>query len=107
MTVLAICVTVTPVYANAETTFSRQAMMLAANQTHHGVGTVTGIDYKAGKIELKHGPIKSIGWMGMKMSFNVEDVDLLDEVEEGDKVAFEFIETRDGRFVVTDIETQD
>lgn len=78
----------------------------AAAQTHHGVGTVTAIDNKARKIELKHGPIKSIGWMGMKMSFDVEDVDLLDEVEVGDKVDFEFIKTRDGRFVVTDIETQ-
>ncbi|MCF6257225.1 MAG: copper-binding protein [Gammaproteobacteria bacterium] len=78
----------------------------AARQTHHGIGTVTAIDNKAKKIELKHGPIKSIGWMGMKMFFAVEDAELLDEVEVGDKVDFDFIETRDKRYVITDIEAQ-
>ncbi len=78
----------------------------AAAQTHHGVGTVTAIDNKSKKIELKHGPIKSIGWMGMNMFFNVEDAELLDEVEVGDTVDFDFIETRDKRYVVTDIEVQ-
>jgi len=106
ITALALGGTVATVYANAENTFSKQPLMLVANQTHQGIGTVTAIDNKARKIELKHGPIKSIGWMGMKMSFDVEDADLLDEVAVGDKVDFDFIETRDGRFVVTDIETQ-
>ncbi len=78
----------------------------ATNQTHHGVGTVTAVDSKAKKIEIKHGPIKSIGWMGMKMFFPVDDVELLDEVEVGDKVDFDFIETRDKRYVITDIEAQ-
>jgi len=78
----------------------------AANQIHHGVGTVTAIDSKAKKIELKHGPIKSIGWMGMKMFFAVDDAELLDEVEVGDKVEFDFIETRDKRYVITDIEAE-
>jgi len=106
MTVLALGATVAPAYANAVNAFTKQPLMLAANQAHHGVGTVTAIDNKAKKIELKHGPIKSIGWMGMKMSFDVEDADLLDEVDVGDEVDFDFIETRDGRFVVTDIESQ-
>jgi len=78
----------------------------AAKQTHHGIGTVTAIDSKAKKIELKHGPIKSIGWMSMKMFFAVDDTELLDEVEVGDKVDFEFNETRDKRYVITDIEVQ-
>ncbi len=95
-----------PVQASAENTPAKQALMLASNQTHHGVGTVTAIDNKAKKIELKHGPIKSIGWMGMKMYFAVDDAELLDEVEVGDKVDFDFIETRDKRYVITDIEAQ-
>ncbi len=78
----------------------------AAKQTHHGLGTITAIDSKAKKIQLKHGPIKSIGWMSMKMFFAVDDAELLDEVEVGDKVDFEFIETRDKRYVITDIEVQ-
>ncbi len=78
----------------------------AAKQTHHGIGLVTAIDNKGKKIELKHGPIKSIGWMAMKMFFVVDDAELLDEVEVGDNVDFDFIETRDKRYVITDIEAQ-
>jgi len=79
---------------------------LTANKTHHGTGTVMEIDKKAGKVKLDHGPIKSIGWMSMKMAFDVEDAAMLDDIKAGDKVGFNFIETRDKRFVVTDIEVQ-
>lgn len=106
MSVLALGSTVLAVSANAENVFSHQPLMLAANQAHHGEGTITSIDSKAKKVELKHGPIKSIDWMGMKMFFDVDDTDLLDEIEVGDKVDFDFIETRDKRYVVTDIEVQ-
>jgi len=95
-----------PALAETNSTLPGQYLMLAAAQPHHGVGTVTAIDKKGKKVELNHGPIKSIGWMGMKMFFDVDDSDLLDEIKIGDKVDFEFIKTRDGRFVVTDIETQ-
>jgi len=104
MTALALGSTVVPVQANTQNAFSTQALMLASNQTHHGVGTVTAIDNKGKKIELKHGPIKSLGWMGMKMFFDADDRELLDEIEIGDKVDFEFIKTRDGRFVIIDLE---
>ena len=78
----------------------------AAKQTHQGIGIVTAIDNKAKQIELKHGPIKSIGWMSMKMFFELDDAELLDEVEVNDNVTFDFIETRDKRYVITDIEVQ-
>jgi len=106
MSVLALGVTILPVSANSENVFLHQPLMLAASQTHHGEGEVTAIDDKGKRIKLKHGPIKSIGWMGMNMFFNVEDNELLDEVEVGDKVNFDFIETRDKRYVITDIEAQ-
>ncbi|HFD86389.1 MAG TPA: copper-binding protein [Gammaproteobacteria bacterium] len=106
VTVLAFGAFLVPAQANAENARSKQTLMLASNQTHHGVGTVTTIDSKAKRVELKHGPIKSIGWMGMKMFFDVDDTDLLDEIEVGDKVDFDFIETRDKRYVITDIEAQ-
>ncbi|NOZ51622.1 MAG: copper-binding protein [Gammaproteobacteria bacterium] len=92
--------------ANAQNTFSKPVLVLASKQTHHGVGTVIAIERNAKKIELKHDPIKSIGWMGMQMFFAVDDRELLDEVEVGDKVDFDFIETRDKRYVITDIEAQ-
>ncbi len=84
--------------------FSNNTIMVAA-QSHHGKGTVTKIDKKGKRVELKHGPIKSIGWSSMQMYFDVEEVDLLDEIKTGDSVDFEFIKTRDNRFVITDIES--
>ena len=80
---------------------------LYAAQSHFGEGAVTAIDTKGNRIEIKHGPIKSIGWMGMKMTFDVEESDLLEDIKVGDNVDFEFIETGDGRYVVIDLEPID
>lgn len=85
---------------------SQQPLILAAAQSHHGEGTVTAIDKQGKRIEVKHGPIKSLGWMGMKMFFNVDNARLLESVKLGDKVDFEFIQTRDNRLVVTNIEVK-
>jgi Cu/Ag efflux protein CusF len=53
-------------------------------------GQVTKIDQSAGKITLKHGPLKSLGMdEGMTMAFRVQDPDLLKGVKVGDKVKFE------------------
>ena len=54
------------------------------------IGEVRKIDESAGKITLKHGPIKSLGMdEGMTMVFRVKDPDLLKHVKVGDKVKFE------------------
>lgn len=54
------------------------------------VGEVRKIDESAGKITLKHGPIKSLGMdEGMTMVFRVKDPGMLKQVSVGDKVKFE------------------
>ena len=98
--------TTIPASAASRNDAAQQPLMLAAAQSHRGEGIVTKIDKKGKKVELKHGPIKSLGWMGMKMFFEVDNEDLLEDVQVDDKVSFEFIETRDKRFVVTDIEVE-
>jgi len=53
-------------------------------------GEVRKIDESAGKITLKHGPIKSLGMdEGMTMVFRVKDPAMLKQVKVGDKVNFE------------------
>ena len=53
-------------------------------------GEVRKIDETAGKITLKHGPIKNLGMdQGMTMAFRVKDPAMLKEVKVGDKVEFE------------------
>jgi Cu/Ag efflux protein CusF len=54
------------------------------------IGEVRKIDEAAGKITLKHGPIKNLGMdQGMTMVFRVKDPGLLKQVAVGDKVKFE------------------
>ncbi|OJY42663.1 MAG: RND transporter [Rhizobiales bacterium 64-17] len=54
-------------------------------------GEVKKIDEAAGKITLKHGPIKSLDMDedGMTMVFRVQDPAMLKQVKVGDKVQFQ------------------
>ncbi len=52
-------------------------------------GEVVKIDLSAGKITLKHGPIKNLDMDSMTMAFRVADPAMLDKVKAGDKVNFE------------------
>jgi Cu(I)/Ag(I) efflux system protein CusF len=52
-------------------------------------GEVVKIDKSAGKITLKHGPIKNLDMDGMTMVFRVADPTMLDKVKAGDSVEFE------------------
>jgi Cu(I)/Ag(I) efflux system periplasmic protein CusF len=64
-------------------------------------GEVRKIDEAAGKIILKHGPIKNLGMdVGMTMAFRVKDPAMLKEVKVGDKVEFE-AEKADTGYTVT------
>jgi Cu(I)/Ag(I) efflux system periplasmic protein CusF len=67
-------------------------------------GQVTKIDESAGKITLKHGPIKKLDMNeGMTMVFRVQDPAMLKQVKAGDKVKFD-ADKINGQFTVTKIE---
>jgi Cu(I)/Ag(I) efflux system protein CusF len=67
-------------------------------------GQVTKIDESAGKITLKHGPIKKLDMNeGMTMVFRVQDPVMLKQVKVGDKVRFD-ADRINGQFTVTRIE---
>jgi Cu/Ag efflux protein CusF len=66
-------------------------------------GEVRKIDKDAGKITLKHGPIKNLDMPPMTMVFQVKDRAFLDKVKTGDKVRFA-VEEKSGAYVVTAIE---
>jgi Cu/Ag efflux protein CusF len=53
-------------------------------------GQVTKIDESAGKITIKHGPIKKLDMdEGMTMVFRVKDPAMLKGVKSGDRIKFE------------------
>jgi Cu(I)/Ag(I) efflux system periplasmic protein CusF len=67
-------------------------------------GQVTKIDESAGKITLKHGPIKKLDMNeGMTMVFRVQDPAMLKQVKVGDKVRFD-ADRVNGKYTVTKIE---
>ena len=67
-------------------------------------GQVTKIDESAGKLTLKHGPIKKLDMNeGMTMVFRVQDPVMLKQVKVGDKVRFD-ADRVNGQITVTKIE---
>jgi Cu/Ag efflux protein CusF len=67
-------------------------------------GEVKKIDEAAGKITLKHGPIKSLDMdEGMTMVFRAQDPAMLKQVKVGDKVKFDAARV-DGKITVTKIQ---
>ncbi len=51
-------------------------------------GEVVKVDKAAGKVTLKHGPIKNLDMDGMTMVFRVADPAMLDKVKAGDQIEF-------------------
>jgi Cu(I)/Ag(I) efflux system periplasmic protein CusF len=67
-------------------------------------GQVTKVDPSAGKITIKHGPLKKFDMDdGMTMVFRAGDPAMLKNVKAGDKVKF-VPERINGQFTVTKIE---
>ena len=67
-------------------------------------GEVTKVDEPAGKITIKHGPIKKLDMEeGMTMVFKASDPAMLKQVKPGDKIRFE-ADNVNGQITVTKIE---
>jgi Cu(I)/Ag(I) efflux system protein CusF len=52
-------------------------------------GEVVKVDKAAGKVTLKHGPIKKLDMDSMTMVFRVADPAMLDKMKAGDRIEFE------------------
>ncbi len=73
-------------------------------QAESVVGEVMKIDQSAGKVTLKHGPIKKFDMdTGMTMVFRASDPAMLKAVKAGDKVKFEPDQVN-GQYTITKIE---
>ena len=67
-------------------------------------GQVVKVDEAAGKITIKHGPIKKLDMdEGMTMAWRAQDAAMLKQVKAGDKIKFE-PDRVNGQFTVTKIE---
>ncbi len=75
---------------------------MQSTQTHRGQGAVNSVDAKAGKVNLSHGPMESLGWSAMTMGFSVKDAALLEGIKPDMKVDFE-LEKVDGKYRIVSI----
>ena len=68
-------------------------------------GEVRRVDKEAGKVTLKHGPIKTdtLDMEPMTMVFQVKDKAMLDVIKDGDKVKFRAVADEGGRMTITEI----
>ncbi len=66
-------------------------------------GEVTKIDESAGKITIKHGPLKKFDMDAMTMVFRANEAAMLKQVKPGDKIKFE-ADKVNGQFTVMKIE---
>ena len=73
----------------------------AAADTHRGHGTVEEVN--AGEITISHGPIPSLGWGAMTMSFKAPASGLPQGIKVGDHVDFEIRPVGDGAFEIVSI----
>ena len=62
------------------------------SQTHKGSGTITKVDPAKSTVTIAHGPVQSMKWPAMTMTFKVKDKAMLDKLAKDQKVDFEFKE---------------
>lgn len=72
----------------------------AQDKVHKGKGTVAKIDSAGGTVTIAHGPIPSMKWPAMTMTYAVKDKALLGKLSPEKKVEFEFVH-RGSDYVVT------
>ena len=72
------------------------------SKTHKGVGTVKKVDPAGGKVTLAHGPIQTMNWPAMTMTFSVKDKAMLGKLSQDKKVEFEFV-PQGSDYVITSV----
>lgn len=63
------------------------------SKVHKGSGTVSKVDAEKSTVTIAHGPVESMNWPAMSMTFKVKDKKMLDKVKEGEKVDFSFVQS--------------
>jgi Cu(I)/Ag(I) efflux system protein CusF len=69
---------------------------------HQATGVVKNVDAGSGKVTLEHGPVKTLNWPAMTMSFGVKDKGLLERLRVGQRVQVEFQELG-GSYVISSV----
>ena len=63
-----------------------------SSATHAATGTVKNVDPNSETVTLDHGAVPTLKWPAMTMGFKVRDKAVLDKLQPGKKVEFEFVQ---------------
>lgn len=112
---LTLAVSSATVFAQAATTTESSGTTAPVQLTATGSATDTAadrsegeirkIDKEAGKLTIKHGPLKNLGMPAMSMIFRAKDPAMLNNVKAGDKISF-VADKVDGAFTVMQLEVK-
>lgn len=80
----------------------QQSAQGADAAVHQANGVVKSIDADNGKVTLAHGPVKTLNWPAMTMTFGVKDKGLLDKLSVGKQVQIKF-EKQGNAYVITSV----
>ncbi|WP_424141234.1 efflux RND transporter periplasmic adaptor subunit [Sphingosinicella humi] len=72
----------------------------AAARLARGTGTIQSLDSTQRRITIAHGPIPTMNWPAMTMTFGVRQAEMLRGFKRGDRVDFAFPKTQQGGFYV-------
>jgi len=72
--------------------------------SHQAVGTLDGVDAKAGTVMVTHEPVASLKWPTMTMEFVPANSALFADVKPGSAISFEFVERKPGEWVITKLD---
>lgn len=68
-----------------------------ATAVHQATGTVKSVSGTT--VTLAHGPVESLNWPAMTMSFEAPDATMVRDIKPGDRVAFSFRQSEGGYFL--------
>lgn len=80
------------------------ASATAGKVGHQLSGTLDAIDPKAGTAMISHGPVATLKWPAMTMSFELANPAQFAGVNPGDAIAFEIVERKPGEWVITKVQ---
>ncbi len=66
-------------------------------------GRINRVNNSTGEVNITHGPIKTLNWPGMTMSFPVLDKAALSRLRAGEAVDFDLAQGADGQYAITRI----
>jgi Cu(I)/Ag(I) efflux system protein CusF len=78
--------------ALAQGTHDMDMKEMQAKQTHKTSGTVTRVDRDKSRVTISHGAVETLKWPAMTMTFSVPDKAMLEKLQPGHKVDFQFVQ---------------